>query len=112
MEQKSLYLYVVPIPNIDLLPMHLTLKEGEAGAVTCLSRDDEYGNFTYSWWYEGNPLTKGPNGEQIEKVVPIGSRLTMKKVTRSANYTCVVQSLAGSVSKSIFVSILKGKVSG
>jgi hypothetical protein len=109
MERKSIYLYVVPIPEIDLSPLHVTLREGEMGAVTCMSRDDEYANFTYSWLKDGRPLTTGDNGEHEEKLAPIGSRLTLKRITQAASYTCVVRSLAGSASKTALVSLLTGR---
>jgi hypothetical protein len=107
-ERKSISIYIVPIPEIDLSPLHVTLREGEKGAMTCMSRDDEHANFTYSWLYNGRPLTTGPNGEHVEKLAPIGSRLTLKRVTQAASYTCVVRSLAGTASKTTIVSLLAG----
>ena len=106
---KSLQVTVLKRPHIQVLPLAVSVLKGDAISCTCLSRDDETGDFVYTWWRDEEILEAGPNDEVIEDMYPTGSRVRVRSAHISAVYTCEVQSPVGKSQEQCHLSISSGK---
>jgi hypothetical protein len=109
-ERRALHVHVIPTPHMEVTPLSSTLPRGSLVAITCLSRDDEFALFTYTWQRDGKTLVRGENEEVVEQLLPTGIRLRIPSLIKSARYTCTISSAAGSVSQDSHVQVLNGKM--
>lgn len=96
---------VLAQPTIS--PLTQTVWEGERVVITCFSREDaalrKYG---YNWLKNGEILNPIRENEHIEDLYPTGSRVLIYKASRSATYTCLATTPAGTAFKESRISVV------
>lgn len=107
-ERRAVHVHVIPVPHMEVTPLSSTLTAGSPVAITCLSRDDEFALFSYTWKRNGDDMIRGANEEVVEQLLPTGSRLSIPSLKEPAVYTCTITSQAGSISDDAYVAVLNG----
>ncbi|XP_054708050.1 uncharacterized protein LOC129217735 [Uloborus diversus] len=103
---RSIYVYVQSAPVPQLTPMTATVPVGSPLVITCLSRDDVYGDFGYTWLKNGRVLNPSAEPEMAEDLFPAGSRILLAEATTSAVYSCIITSSAGSTRKDSVITVV------
>lgn len=108
-EVRTVHVHVIPVPHMEVTPKTASMNLDSSLAITCISRDDEFATFEYSWKRNGKTLMPGPNGEIVEQLLPTGSRLSIPALKQSAMYSCTITSQAGSMEDYTEISLLRGE---
>ncbi|XP_076462045.1 uncharacterized protein LOC143294556 [Babylonia areolata] len=112
-ENRSVTVDVMPLPQVEIKPLTANLLPGQALSFRCLSPDENMRTFSYQWLRDGEELATRErlNGEIVEDLLPSGSRLFIPRLQLSANYTCRVVNKAGPSEKSAFVFMISPNMS-
>ncbi|XP_015925435.1 uncharacterized protein [Parasteatoda tepidariorum] len=108
-QNKSIMVSVVSVPEPQVVPLTSTVAQGERIVITCLSEEDVFGNFGYNWLKNGRILNPSVEPEMVEDLYPAGSRIIIHPARASATYTCIVTSTAGAVRKDSTVTVLMSR---
>lgn len=103
---SSIYVHVLSAPQPQVSPMTATIPMGSSLVVTCLSREDIYGNFGYTWLKNGRVLNPSAEKEMAEDLFPAGSRILLSEAVASAMYSCIITSQAGSTRKDSIITVI------
>ncbi|GBL84389.1 hypothetical protein AVEN_117159-2 [Araneus ventricosus] len=103
---SSIYVYVMAAPQPQVTPMTATIPLGSSLVVTCLSKDDVFGNFGYTWLKNGRVLNPSTESEMAEDLFPAGSRILLREAVSSAMYSCIITSSAGSTRKDSIITVV------
>ena len=105
---ETVHIRVIPVPHLQVDPLSHTVPWAGEAKISCLSRDDDFDPFVYTWLKDGDPLV--PTYEETpEDLFPTGSHLYLRDVKEDAVYTCVVKSAAGTVQDSCYVHVMRGQ---
>ncbi|GFU29033.1 hypothetical protein TNCV_471431, partial [Trichonephila clavipes] len=103
---SSIYVHVLFAPQPQVSPMTATIQLGSSLVVTCLSRDDIYRDFGYTWLKNGRVLNPSTEAEMAEDLFPAGSRILLREAVASAAYSCIITSSAGSTRKDSIITVI------
>ncbi|XP_035225605.1 hemicentin-2-like [Stegodyphus dumicola] len=103
---RSIYVRVLSAPQPQLSPITATVPLGSSHIITCLSSEDIYRNFGYTWLKNGRVLNPSVEPEMAEDLFPTGSRILLQEAAASATYSCIITSSAGSTRKDSFVTVI------
>ncbi|KAL8566790.1 hypothetical protein ACOMHN_005741 [Nucella lapillus] len=108
---KTLTVDVMPLPHVEIKPLVANVLRGESLSFRCISYDENTRTFSYQWLRDGRPITGEKdykvNGEQVEDLLPSGSRLFIPRLVARANYTCRVLNKAGAAQMSAQVYLIE-----
>ena len=111
-KEKTVSVVVTPAPHLEVTPLVTTVLEGQTARCKCLSSDDERGDFKYHWVKGDKELRSRPgdkaDGEVVEDLFPLGSRLTVRAGPHTERYTCVVSAPSGQANGTCQVTVAKG----
>ncbi|XP_074641342.1 uncharacterized protein LOC141899088 [Tubulanus polymorphus] len=111
-ESKQIHVDVIPIPHIEVAPITVTAMAGQSVAISCISHDDTSGNFEFIWEREGKHIMINPvNDEVVEKLLPTGSRLKIRRATVSTYYNCRIKNGAGESSAVAYIDVVNENTS-
>nr|XP_042904388.1 uncharacterized protein LOC110282116 isoform X2 [Parasteatoda tepidariorum] len=105
-QNRSIYVHVLSAPQPQLSPITATIYVGSPLVITCLSREDIYGNFGYTWLKNGRVLNPSIEPEMAEDLFPAGSRILLQGAKSSAMYSCIITSSAGSTRKDSIITVI------
>lgn len=79
-------------------------------SIICMSPEDTAKNFTYTWHSGRTYIPPGQPDQIVEDLFPTGTRLFVRKINKSANFSCTVENKAGAFTLTSHVFVQKGKV--
>ncbi|XP_071037510.1 uncharacterized protein [Parasteatoda tepidariorum] len=108
-ESLSVYITIKPLTKPLVTPLALTVRKGNSANITCVSKDDIEGDFLYTWRKNDSEISSRYDSEKAEDLFPVGTRIILRNVSASANYSCIVRSPTGSVRSSSTVTVVESK---
>ncbi|VDI49705.1 Hypothetical predicted protein [Mytilus galloprovincialis] len=106
-ENKSISINVLTVPLVDLYPLSISVVEGESMSIICMSPEDTAKNFTYTWHSGRTYIPPGQPDQIVEDLFPTGTRLFVRKINKSANFSCTVENKAGAFTLTSHVFVQK-----
>ncbi|XP_071145191.1 uncharacterized protein [Mytilus edulis] len=106
-ENKSISVNVLTVPLVDLYPLSISVVEGESMSIICMSPEDTAKNFTYTWHSGRTYIPPGQPDQIVEDLFPTGTRLFVRKINKSANFSCTVENKAGAFTLTSHVFVQK-----
>lgn len=104
---RTIAIQVNVLAQPTVSPLTATVWDGARVVVTCFSREDaalcKYG---YNWLKNGQILNPLRENEHIEDLYPTGSRVLIYKATRSASYTCLATTPAGTAFRESRITVV------
>jgi len=104
---SSIKVTITTLPPLTVSPKTKTVKEGDRIVLTCFGREDvalrKYG---YNWLKNGEILNPIRENEQIEDLYPTGSRIIVPRASRSATYTCLATTPAGTAMRESQITVV------
>ncbi|GBM80981.1 hypothetical protein AVEN_156797-1 [Araneus ventricosus] len=107
-EALSVSLTVTLRSKLLIEPLAATVAVGNSISITCVSKDGIYGSSSYRWLKNGMDLDRKRDSERVEDLYPGGTRLILRKVRVSANYTCVMRTVTGFLRQTSFITVING----
>ncbi|CAC5367520.1 unnamed protein product [Mytilus coruscus] len=106
-ENKSIAVNVLTVPLVDLYPLSVSVVQGESMSIICMSPEDTAKNFTYTWHSGRTYIPPGQSDQIVEDLFPTGTRLFVRKVNKSQNFSCTVENKAGAFTLTSHVFVQK-----
>lgn len=104
---RSKLVTVTRLPQPSVSPLTQTVWQGDQVVITCFSREDvSIRKYGYNWLKSGEILNPIRENEQIEDLYPTGSRLIIPNASRSAVYTCLAITPAGTALRESHITVV------
>ncbi|XP_035709391.1 uncharacterized protein LOC110852123 isoform X2 [Folsomia candida] len=103
-------LVVVP-PQIEVIPMSITMAKNESKILMCSDSLEALGSKSHEdlqiTWYKDQELVRDNRLWSTEKIFPQGTLLQLRHATRSATFTCKATNKGGVRERSVRVEVLQ-----
>lgn len=111
-KRKSFYVSVQTTPQIYMPNRQLVISANNSVRLPCFSINEPYNSFKYEWFENGKAIKWHTSNRIVESLLPAGTQLFAKGITKTTNFTCRVKNQVGHVNVTSHVFVAKGNSSG
>ncbi|XP_062583812.1 uncharacterized protein LOC134245546 [Saccostrea cucullata] len=106
-KRRSTYVAVQSTPLIYVPKTELVKSPNASVRIPCFSINEPYNSFLYKWFENGVPIKWHTPNRIPETLLPAGSQLVAKGITKNTKFTCQVTNRVGERNVTIHVFIAK-----
>jgi hypothetical protein len=99
-------------PQIYIPNRQLVVSANNSVRLPCFSINEPYNTFQYEWFENEKAIKWHTSHRLVESLLPAGSQLFAKGITKSTNFTCRVKNRVGHVNATSYVFVAKGNPFG